>query len=230
MEVSAIRALKRHLREHPLTHDVYSFAAERWLRLRFAWVERVGGRFYSAGRLDRMYAEKSDPWSYIGDPGAEERRQLTLQALPRPRYRRLLEVGCAEGWMTELLAERADELVCIDISAIAVERARRRCERFSHVRFVESDVLAGTPDGPFDAVICCGVLVMLPGWSQPGVREALVAALRPGGDLVLENQTDAYPGQLAGQSVEAGFRQHPQLTLQSHRHVVDYDISVFRRT
>jgi protein-L-isoaspartate O-methyltransferase len=228
--MSAIRALKRRLREHPLTQDAYAFAGERWLRLRFAWVERTGGRFYSAARLDRLYAENPDPWAYVGDPGAEQRRQLTLEALPRPRYRRLLEIGCAEGWMTELLAERADELLCVDISAVAVERARRRCERFSHVHFRVLDVVAGAPDGHFDAVVCCGVLVMLPAWSQRGVRDALVAALRPGGDLVLENQTDAYPGQLAGRNVEAGFRQHPQLTLQSHRHVVDYDISVFRRT
>jgi hypothetical protein len=70
---------------------------------------------------------------------------------------------------------------------------------------------------------------MLPGWSQTRVRESLVAALHAGGDLVLENQTNAYPGQLAGSSVEAGFRQHPQLTLVRHRRVVDYDISVFRR-
>jgi protein-L-isoaspartate O-methyltransferase len=161
---------------------------------------------------------------------AEERRQLTLEALPESRYGRLLEVGCAEGWMTEMLAERADELVCVDISAIAIERARHRCERFSHVRFLRLDVLEEAPGGPFDAIVCCGILVMLPGWSQARVRESLVAALHSGGDIVLENQTDAYPGQLAGKWVEAGFRQHPQLTLVHHRRVVDYDISVFRRT
>ena len=228
--MSAIRALKRRLREHPASRDAYSFAAERWLRLRTAYIERMGGRFYTAGRLDRMYAERSDPWAYVGDPMAEERRQLTLEALPESRYGRLLEVGCAEGWMTEMLAERADELVCVDISAVAIERARRRCERFSHVRFLRLDVLEEAPGGPFDAIVCCGILVMLPGWSQARVRESLVAALHSGGDIVLENQTDAYPGQLAGKWVEAGFRQHPQLTLVRHRRVVDYDISVFRRT
>ena len=227
--MSAIHALKQRLREHPVTRDAYSFAAQGWLRLRFACVEQMGGRYYTAARLDRMYAQKADPWSYVGDPRAEERRELTLAALPNPRYGRLLEVGCAEGWMTELLAERADELVCLDISAIAIERARRRCARFSHVRFAQSDLLEATPPGPFDAVVCCGILVMLPMWSQARIRESLLAALRPGGDLVVENLTEAYPGQLAGRKVEAGFRHHPELSLVSHRRVVDYDISVFRR-
>jgi protein-L-isoaspartate O-methyltransferase len=226
----SICSLKRRLREHPVSRDAYSFAAERWLRLRIACIERTGGRYYSAGRLDRMYADSPDPWAYVGDPLSDERRRLTLEALPRSRYRRLLEVGCAEGWMTELLAERADEVVSFDISAVALERARRRCERFSHVSFLRLDVLEQVPGGPFDAIVCCGILVMLPEWSQVRVRESLVATLQTGGDLVLENLTDRYPGQLAGEWVEAGFRQHPQLNLLGHRRVTDYGISVFRRT
>lgn len=224
-----LREVKRHLREHPLTRDLYRLAADRWARLRIAVIVRHDGRYYTASRLDRMFLERLDPWSYAGDANSEQRRRLTLNALPRLRYERLLEIGCAEGWMSEWLAERANELVCVDVSAVAIERARARCARFPHVRFVQMDVLEDLPAGPFDAIACCGVLVMLPLASQDEVRDRLVKALRRGGDLVLENQTHASPGSLAGAFVAERFHRHPELDPIHHERAADYDIDVFRR-
>jgi SAM-dependent methyltransferase len=222
--------LKRHLREHPLSRDAYRLAARSWHHLRVAAIERVAGRYYTEARLDRMFAAQADPWNYAGDPASEQRRRLTLQALPRPRYPRMLEVGCAEGWVTERLAARADELVCVDISTVALQRAQHRCAGLSHVRFVQADVATALPPGPFDAIVCGGVLVLLPAPALEPVRDRLVAALRPGGDLLIENLTEGSPGELAGRWVGERFLAHPALSALSHQHVDDYDITVLRRS
>jgi hypothetical protein len=73
------------------------------------------------------------------------------------------------------------------------------------------------------------VLVLLPSDALIQVRDRLVDVLRPGGDLVIENQTDSSPGALAGSSVKQRFLEHRDLILVRHQQVDDYDISVFRR-
>ena len=40
--------------------------------------------------------------------------------------RRVCEVGCAEGIFTELLVDRCDSLLAVDLSAAAVRRAQER--------------------------------------------------------------------------------------------------------
>lgn len=227
--MSLLAALKRRLREHPWSRGAYAFAADRYQRARITLIERVEGRYYTAARLDRLFSSRPDPWSYKTDPSSQQRRQLTLQALPEARYGRILEVGCAEGWMTELLAERADAVHAVDISAVALGRARQTCARFTHVTFEQIDLVERTPRGDFDAIVCTGVLVLLPAEAQARVRDGLVAALRSGGDFMLENQTEGFPGELPGSTVEAGFRAHPDLVLVHHQRVVEYDLAVFRK-
>jgi protein-L-isoaspartate O-methyltransferase len=227
--MTILREIKRRLREHPLSRDVYRIAADRWARLSIGLVERLEGRYYTAARLDRMFIERPDPWSYQGDSSSERRKQLTLQALPKRRYGRMLEIGCAEGWMTQSLAEIADELVCVDISAVALERARRQCEHLPHVSFRRMDLVEATPSGSFDAIVCCGVLVLLPRDVQRRIRDDLVSALHPGGHLLIENQTDAHPGALAGAFVAALFRESPELGVVHDQRVDDYGITVFQR-
>ena len=156
--------------------------------MRIGAIERFDGHYYTAERLDQIFSHRPDPWSYVGDPVSEERLRLTLETLPEARDGRMLEVGCAEGWMTEWLADRTGELVAVDVSAVAIERAKERCRRFDHVTFSRMDIAEDVPDGPFDAIVCCGVLVLLPARSQARVRAKLVSALRPGGVLLLENQ------------------------------------------
>ena len=68
----------------------------------------------------------ADPWS-VDDSWYEERkRDLTLAALPRRRFRRALEVGCSIGALTARLAERCDEVLALDESEVAVAAAARR--------------------------------------------------------------------------------------------------------
>jgi SAM-dependent methyltransferase len=219
--------VKRALREHRLSRDAYRLAGEAWTRVHVAAVQGFGGHYFTSARLDRIFGARTDPWSYAVDPVALRRRALLLERLPRARYGRLLEIGCAEGWMTEPLAARADELVAVDASRVALERARARCARLANVRLLECDVADGLPEGPFDGIVCAGVLVFLPEAIQERVRDRIVAALAPGGELLLENATRAYPGQLAGTVIDASFRRHEALSILAHERVDNYDVTLF---
>ena len=45
----------------------------------------------------------------------------------------MLEVGCSNGHLSFHLAQRAEELVCIDVSERAVQLASARLQEFEHV-------------------------------------------------------------------------------------------------
>ncbi len=103
--------------------------------------------------LDQLHRTQTDPW------GVDERwyelrkRRLTLGSLPRPRFRRALEVGCSRGALAEELATRCDELIAVDQSPTAVATARERLAQVAGVSVEEADVPGQWPSGRFDLVV-----------------------------------------------------------------------------
>ena len=63
-----------------------------------------------------------DPWEY-GSAYEQRKYKETLALLPR-HMGSALEVGCAEGVFTQMLAERADRLLAVDVSQTAIARRR----------------------------------------------------------------------------------------------------------
>jgi SAM-dependent methyltransferase len=220
---------KSILRKHPYTRDLYHLLTGLWTRSQIYFCEIVFGRYYTAARFDRRFAKTSDPWGYCGDPVSEERRGLILKSLPRNRYPRLLEVGCGAGWMTLPLASRTDDLLSVDISSIALARAREKCRQAANIRFVKLDLLTDPIMGTFDCIVCAGVLDYLPAVAQQKIRNCLVASLAAGGDLVLEHTRHAYPGRVAGSEIHALYRDHPELRMLQHDEVDTYAITLFRK-
>ena len=101
-----------------------------------------------------------DPWDYTSDYEQRKYRH-TLELLPDRRPRRALELGCAEGMFTTRLAPRVTELLAVDISDIALGRARERCEGLEHVTFAEHDIADGVPGSGHDLVVCSEILYYL---------------------------------------------------------------------
>ena len=138
---------------------------------------------------DRHYFEawdrrSDDPWGHLSSDYERERYAWTLSALGDRHFARALEVGCSLGAFTELLAPRCDELIGVDISEVAVERARERLAGLEHVRIERRTLPADMPDGPFDLIVCADVLVY---WTRPELSAAVRAfegMLTPGGVLL----------------------------------------------
>jgi len=147
----------------------------------------VGPRLFSRRYFEYRYRLRTDPWSYESSPYEQQKYQHTLAILPRAHYKKALEVGCSIGVFTEQLAQRgiADEIVGMDVAQIALERAKKRLERYPHVALRCLDITRDPVEGSFDLIFCAEVLYYLGAKNVEIVRDKLVHALAPGGHLVM---------------------------------------------
>ena len=108
-------------------------------------------------RLDNLYRIQ-DPWGMEG-----EREQFRFRETDRLILEQfghvgaILEIGCGEGHQSQELLKVCDDLVGVDVSARAVERAKTRCPGATFVAgdIFTSDFLQGRR---FDLVVACEVL------------------------------------------------------------------------
>lgn len=133
-------------------------------------------------RLDRMYDGGDDPWAFASSFYEERRRALVLAVLGCRRYGRVLEVGCADGRVTEALLRRSDEVVALDTSRRAVAAARLRCPGATVVHGVAP---ADLPPGPFDLVVLSEVGYFLTPLELVATLRRAEASLSPGGEVLL---------------------------------------------
>jgi cyclopropane fatty-acyl-phospholipid synthase-like methyltransferase len=111
------------------------------------------------------------------------------QALLKPGQR-ALAVADGEGRNGVWLAEQGLQVVSVDFSAPAVEKARRlAAERGVTVESHVADVMAWDwPVGSFDVVAAIFIQFVSPG-QRPTLFQHLKDALKPGGILMLEGYT-----------------------------------------
>ena len=62
------------------------------------------GRSRDEGRLQQLFEERTDPWAFATDPEGRARFERIWELVPAHSYRRILEIGCAEGHFTEQIA------------------------------------------------------------------------------------------------------------------------------
>lgn len=148
-------------------------------------VTRGGQRARTTSRrntFDEMYDDGPDPWRNSGSFYEERRRDLVLALLSRPHYQRVLELGCADGYLTAALLSRAERVSAIDTSAQAVAAARRAAPR---AVIEQGNVPHDIPAGPFDLVTLCEVGYFLTPTELVATLRRARAALAPGGELLL---------------------------------------------
>ena len=111
--------------------------------------------------FDALYTADPDPWNFAASPYERGKYTLTLNAMPKPRYRSALEVGCSIGVLTRLLASRCDAVLAIDAARTPLVEARRRCADLPGVRFEQMFVPEQWPDGVFDLILLSEVVYYL---------------------------------------------------------------------
>lgn len=222
MLYSANRVLRRRLRDVPSIRSAYGLllVLEQSLRDNSANGRR---------ELNSQFESRMDPWGYATVPNERRRHQVELQMLdavhPGSRFGKALEIGCAEGIFTAMLAERCNSLLAVDISSVALERAQHRCEREEHVRFQELDIRVDPLPGSFDLVVVVHVLEYIRNpMALRSIREKIIASLCDGGYLLLGHVSNDHFMETAlwskhlirgGRNITAFMGSHPAL------HVVD---------
>ena len=172
--------------------------------------------------------EAADPWSFATSDYEAEKYARSLAALG-PHYERALEIGCSIGVFTAGLAPRCADLLAIDISDRAIERARERCAALSQVHFARMTAPAEFPAGSFDLITCCEVGYY---WSDADLaraRDRIAAALATQGDLLLVHflpKVDDYVRD--GDAVHEAFRSDGRFETVRSARAERYRIDVLR--
>jgi trans-aconitate methyltransferase len=154
-----------------------------WSAVKVSWQA-----FKTRRKMNRQFGKREDPFSYATTPYEAARLVAMDEALGSGPLGPVLEVGCAEGHFTEKLTGRSSRVLAIDISTVALARARKRAPQ---AVFIEADLMSWEPgsEAPFDAVIVADVLYYL---DRAGVRAEfselfprIASWLKPGGRLLL---------------------------------------------
>jgi SAM-dependent methyltransferase len=134
-----------------------------------------------------------DYWDFESSGYEHARCQHLLTMLEGRHYPRVLEIGCGAGFLTRLLARIADQIVALDISQAAIDRARALCYGPAVVDFRVANIMNYKPhvDGPWDLIVFSDTICYL-GWLYPFFDVAWLAvqlfdATRHGGQLLLAN-------------------------------------------
>ena len=142
--------------------------------------------------MDSLW-ERGDPWDLESSTYERDRCVQLLTMLEDRRYDRVLEIGCGAGYLTRLLASRANHIVALDISKTAIERARTLDTRQAEIDFRVANIMDYKPqiDGPWDLVVFSDTMCYL-GWLYPLFDVAWLAvqifeATSSGGRLMLAN-------------------------------------------
>ena len=141
--------------------------------------------------FDRVYRDGSAPWD-IGRPQSVWIRLADEGVIRSP----VLDSGCGAGYHAILLAERGHEVLGIDLSPTAIERARTMAEdRGVAVEFVVGDVLElGGLGRRFATVIDSAVFHVFEDEDRARYVASLAEVIEPDGCVYLLCFSDQVPG------------------------------------
>jgi SAM-dependent methyltransferase len=180
--------------------------------------------------FDEMYSRSSDPWGFATDPYERSRYEHIDALLGDDTFERAFEPGCSIGELTAMLAPRCRHLLAMDISPIALERARARCADLAHVELRQGRLPEGLPDGPFDLVVFSEIGYYLDRATLTDVVDGLAERSVPAGLMIAAHWTGTSADHvLSGHEVHEVLAAHPGFETVVFEERPGYLIGTWRR-
>lgn len=133
--------------------------------------------------FEEKFKADIDPWRFRTSQYERGKYLATVGSLTKPRYGTALEVGCAIGVLSGLLAARCDRLVAVDGSATAIDEAAR--QDLPNVQFERAFLPDEFPKGAYDLIVLSEVLYYFSVLDLDRLAEKCLRSLNPGGEITL---------------------------------------------
>jgi len=231
--VSQVTALTGAQDDQPILHDTMRAHFARPFEL-FIDAELRAPDSVGRAQFEEIFRTHDDPWDFETGWYEERKRSVLLATLEESHYERVLELGCATGVLTVDLAARADMVLGVDISAVALERAERRAAsttRAGTIRFERSTLPAEWPEGRFDLIVLSELGYY---WSRDDLATArahIAASLTDKGVLIACHwRHPISDAPLTGDEVHAVLGGDPTWTRRIRHLERDFVLEVFDRS
>ena len=120
----------------------------------------------SLEELEKWHSNQ-DPWFYKDTPDDLNRREILRGVIPERRYKQVLDIGCGQGFITQILP--GENILGIDISNEAILKAKKH--ESNTCKFQQNSIFDFEPkDKKYDLIIMDMVLLSI----QNGVRYLLI--------------------------------------------------------
>jgi len=176
-----------------------------------------------SSHFEDLYRDSRDPWRVRSSWFDQRKFAITIAALPRKRYRSVLEPACGVGELTRLLAARCDHLLAFDIVDEAVQEARASVSGWTNVRVERRSLFGELPEGSYDLIVVSEVLYYFSAADLASTVDELVARLEDDGELVSVHH------HYRGFKAHAAFAGQPELKEAASFDDGDFALRVFRK-
>jgi predicted TPR repeat methyltransferase len=179
--------------------------------------------------FQNMYDESTDPWNFATSSYEQRKYALTINSLPRERYRNAFEPGCSIGVLSELLASRCERLLATDIVSSALEQAKKRLRKYENVVVESRAIPESWPDEVFDLVVLSEVAYYFDAGSLRDILALIVRSTLPGAHVIgvhWRGETD-YP--LTGDRAHELINANDQLRRIVHHLEEEFTLDLWER-
>jgi 2-polyprenyl-3-methyl-5-hydroxy-6-metoxy-1,4-benzoquinol methylase len=189
---------------------------------------------------------RGDPWELETSNWEHERYSRLVAMLDKPRYGRVLEIGCGAGTFTRRLAGLADKVLALDVSSEAIAKARAAQSDLKQVEFRIGNIMDYKlrEEEPWDLIVMSETVYFL-GWLYSFFDVSWFAAemfdaTRPGGQMLLANSQFETGEPLLRPCIirtyrdlflNVGYKLHAEEILRGEKHGVSLEVlmSLFRK-
>jgi SAM-dependent methyltransferase len=144
-----------------------------------------------ASYFEDLWDGSADPWDHAARWYETRKYDLSVAALPAPRYRIAVEPACGVGLLTTRLARRADRVLASDRFARPVAETTGRCAALDNVVVSRRDLRDLPPDEPFDLAVLSEVLYYFDALVVADTVRRWYGACAPGGHVLLVHHRPA---------------------------------------
>lgn len=144
-----------------------------------------------AQAFDALYRRCVDPWGSLVSSHSQRKYRDLVALLASRRFANALEIGCGLGILTRQLTLVAERVRGVDISAVALEAARKLSAEYPSIHYQQADLFALDEQVRFDLVVLADVLYYILPPFESRLKTALGRVeqlLAPGGTLLLANR------------------------------------------